>query len=105
LAEHVKNGEVIMTGLTAMDQPELFYYAHVEAITYGDKMLKPFVLPRDGWVVLKGPEFTAWTSQTPACVSDIISVVPQRSTGGDQDAIYLGWYTRPEAGATTRNAQ
>jgi hypothetical protein len=104
LTDHVKSGEVIMTGLTALDQPELFYYAHVDAFTYGNLMLTPFVLPRDGWVVLKGAEFTAWTSEKPACVSNIIPVVPQR--GNDQDAIYLAWYTRPSLGAaTTRGSQ
>jgi 4-amino-4-deoxy-L-arabinose transferase-like glycosyltransferase len=104
LAEHVKPTENIITGLTALDQPELFYYARVHATSYGNQLLAPIVLPDDGWVVLKGPEYAAWSSLEPSVLSKQTLIVPQHGTGGDQDAIWLAWYTRPVDGATTRKS-
>jgi hypothetical protein len=102
LAEHVKPTDDVVTGLTAMDQPELFWYAGVyeRTRTLGDRMLTPLVLPSDGWVVLKGREYTAWSGAKPSCLSDDVLVVPQR--GEEPDAIYLAWYTRPILGAATQ---
>ncbi len=102
LAEHVKPTDQIVTGATAMDQPELFWYAGVyeRTRTLGDRMLTPLVLPSDGWVVLKGREYTAWSAAQPPCLSHEVLVVPQR--GQEPDAIYLAWYTRPAAAAAAQ---
>jgi 4-amino-4-deoxy-L-arabinose transferase-like glycosyltransferase len=75
---------VVVTGSTLMDQPELFYYAHVVP----DSVLlnRQAVPPPDHWLVIKDAEIDYWQARLAGHLSRSVLIWPQKN-------MYAVWYS------------
>jgi 4-amino-4-deoxy-L-arabinose transferase-like glycosyltransferase len=93
----IVHGEPVGTVSMNRDMPELFYYAHVPVIAYGERGLdKLAIAPGGRWVVLSQnptfPEYTALLSQIPKAFP---SGVTRLAMPDARELVYVGWYDPP----------
>lgn len=81
-------GATVISGVMVRDQPELFFYAAAVVEPYGQRLLEPFDLPHDGWLVLTGQEWAAWSKAMPGHLTRATRL-PTRAPGS-----WLAWYER-----------
>jgi hypothetical protein len=89
LAERFPPGTVFTTGQLPMDQPELFYYSHMQTESYPSQFAVPKAFPNNRWVLLTHDEYAAWSKLAPDRLTKAECLWPYRNS------VYLAWYMMP----------
>jgi len=95
----VSPGETVTTGHLVLDQPEIFYYSHVNVESHPLSMFIPRDFPTSRWLLLEPAEYECWLKKCPGRLTDVrlmhnalISVIlaryetktPQAASASDQ---------------------
>jgi 4-amino-4-deoxy-L-arabinose transferase-like glycosyltransferase len=82
----VPAGQTVTTGHLVLDQPEIFYYSHVNVESYPFSMYIPREYPTSRWMLLDPVEYDYWLKKMPGRLTD---VQPMQNRG---ISAVLAWY-------------
>lgn len=79
-------GATVTTGRMLMTQPEIFYYARLNVVSYGDGLKDPVPLPTAQWILFNDKEYAAWDKVYPGQLASVTKLATDRHTS------YLVYY-------------
>ncbi len=89
----VPAGQTVTTGHLLLDQPEIFYYSHVNVESHPLTMWIPREFPTSRWMLLETLEYDYWQTKMPGRLTD---VQPLQNRG---ISAVLAWYeAKPDPG-------
>jgi hypothetical protein len=83
---NVPAGETVTTGHLVFDQPEIFYYSHVNVESHPYSMYIPREYPTSRWMLLDAVEYDAWRNNAPGRLTKM-----QLMQGPEFSAV-LAWF-------------
>jgi 4-amino-4-deoxy-L-arabinose transferase-like glycosyltransferase len=99
LRQVIGNSPRVLAAGMVRDMPEVFFYANVDAQSFGEFGLLKLAETRGGhWVVLEEKELTAIQKQIPGAFPNPPTKLPMPDP---RDRIFVGWYD-PPANANTK---
>jgi len=78
LREQLGAGTRILVGAALRYQPELLFYAELNAYAVGEELPNPATLPEGGWCLLDADEHAKWSRKIPHRMGELVHVVSNK---------------------------